>query len=191
MEKCVAAFFLLLNVLSLRTATAGPVLADAETDAQVYTARGETNGCGLSFTAICKDAEGSSFGATGNISSIQPDQFRIGTVLKIAGGYKRPDNDGFAFRVIDFAWFDVKKFGSTSKFRKLPAEQPNVFLSGTDAPKASLLPMMIAMDGATLGVHFRDDAVDEMAIIPPSKADVTMKVIECGTASAGRFSKLK
>jgi hypothetical protein len=148
-----------------------------DSNAEVYTERGEVIGCGLSFVIVWTQDKTHLVGVSGSENLFfDAAKKNVGSMLKVGGMYdstKQP---------VSYAWIDVPMYGKTTSFSAMPATGDDAgsflavkYLDG----KAAMIPGQMALLGFTLGVTFGSQTLDNVVELPASDSSTLQKVQDC------------
>lgn len=163
-------------------AYAGPPQAGrALYSVQVYTQRGATTGCGLSFIAGWTNDRGQSFAAAG-VARFTAGGDGIDSTLKVRA------NMNNSRRTLSFAWMGVDGAGDTKAFKPPDPDQTGPFFSylGMPDPQGPARLRAAARRGFLLDLSIIGLPRDETVRLPPAPENVATRLGKCSNAAARR-----
>lgn len=148
--------------------------AKFEYDPEVYTERGQPNGCGASFTVVWEDTEKRTVGATGSLNFFFfPDTKQFTTVLKVTAVVSTKQ------AALAYAWLETSGHGKTTDFSPSYKQDPLSFLATLQGTKGVGMPFAMVRDGFVLGLTIANETIDQAVRAPPAPPQVISQVEAC------------
>jgi len=143
--------------------------------ADVYTEKGQINGCGISYVIVWQNDEKKFIKVSGSANFFLVNEKKnFGTALKAWGTYNSTP------KRITSAWVETNKFGKTTDHSETPTKDAMGFTATKyDDPNGFGLPMEMAATGFLLGIHFDGLAMDEVVAVPPADQFIQAKLVAC------------
>jgi len=176
-----------LAVFSGNSVAADPASTQSEFDVEVYSQKGVTTGCGLSFLIAWVNSEQRVLAATGMVSFFAAERSSIGSVLKVRATLNNQP------RVLSFAWVGVSGAGTTKAFTPLSPNQTGPFFSFFGKPDRQGLARLrfAAQSGFALGLSIVGLPLDETVMLPAAPPNVLARLDTCAKALFSRQVELE
>lgn len=177
---------LLLSVVRHAAAAEAKAL-QSEFDIEVYSQKGVTTGCGLSFLAGWLNSDQQVIAAAGTLNFFAADTTSIGSTVKVRATI------GNQAKELTFAWVEVPGTGNTKAFSPLVANQTGPFYSFFGKPDAQGLSRLVAaaQNGFLVGLTISGLPLDETVRLPAAPHDVLAKLNTCARSVATRLHSMK
>lgn len=176
-----------LAVFPISAAAVEPTALQSEFDVEVYSQKGATTGCGLSFLTAWVNSEQHVLAATGTLNFFAAERSGIGSTLKVRATLdNRP-------QALSFAWVGVPGSDTTKGFIPLSPDQTGPFFSFVGKPdRQGLLRLRsAAQSGFSLGLSIVGLPLDETVILPAAPPNVLTRLDTCAKALASRQAELE
>ena len=148
-----------------------------QSNAEVYTERGEVIGCGLSFVIVWTQDKTHSVGVSGSENLFfVADKKNIYSMLKVGGMYDQ------AKQPVSYSWVETSVYGKTTSFSAapVPGDEAGTFIAVKYSDgKTAMIPGQMALVGFTLGLTFGSQTLDNVVELPPSDQSTVQKVQDC------------
>jgi hypothetical protein len=146
-----------------------------EFDAETYSERGQTTGCGISLVTLWLSDSKDVVGVTGSVNFFFLSQRKnVAAALKVTGVINGKKV------MVSFAWLDVKGYCKTAGFTGDQGEVPGSFIAWRHSDVgAAILPTQMSAYGFVLGLSVQGLPLDEIVELPPASETVTKKIVQC------------
>jgi hypothetical protein len=148
-----------------------------ESNAEVYTERGEIIGCGLSFVIVWTQDKTHLVGASGSENFFfAANKKNVYSMFKVGGMYD------MARQPVSYAWVETSVYGKTTSFSvaPVPGEVAGTFVAVKYSDgKTAMIPGLMSAAGFNLGVTFGSQPLDNVVELPPSDQATIQKVQNC------------
>jgi hypothetical protein len=144
-------------------------------NAQVYTEKGQINGCGISYIIVWQNDRKDFVKISGSLNFfLFTTKKSFGTVLKASGTYNS------APKRVAIAWVETKKFGKSTDYLEMPLQDALGFVATKYNDSNSFaLPMEMAAMGFLLGIRFDGLTMDEVVAVPPADQFIQARLVAC------------